>query len=178
MEDYKQKYEDAFKVAESIYNDDPNNGTARAVCEQIFSELKESESEDKVMKEKLREILRLCYEGSKCSICASDYKKLLVWLKKQGEQKSADKVESKFKAGDWVVWDNKVVCNITGHIIKGGKKPLMYIITDTNGMERTYSVNDFDNNARLWDITKDAKDGDVLVTLNYIYIFDSIDKKN
>jgi hypothetical protein len=38
----------------------------------------------------------------------------------------------------------------------------MYTITDTNNMVRSYSVKGFDSNARLWDITKDAKDGDVL----------------
>ena len=78
------------------------------------------------------------------------------------EQKSTDKVEPKFKVGDWVVWDNKIVCNIIKLINEDKKKTLMYDITDTNGMERTYSVNGFDNNARLWDVAKDAKDGDVL----------------
>lgn len=93
--DYKQKYEDALERGLRLWESD---SISRENYEYIFPELKEDE--DKVMKEKLHEILMLCYEGGKCSICASDYSKLLSWLEKQGDQKPTDKVEPKFKVGD------------------------------------------------------------------------------
>ena len=85
-------------------------------------------------------------------------KNVLKWtyvnemLEKQGEHKSVDKVESKFKVGDWVVYCNEDVDLITG--IKG------------NG----YSINNGGyipfvcaSDIRLWTF-QDAKDGDVLCT--------------
>lgn len=74
--------------------------------------------------------------------------------------KPNDKVEPKFKVGDWVVWDNKISCHIDN--IYQGKESLMYTITDDHNMTRSYSVKGFDNNAHLWTIN-DARDGDVLV---------------
>ncbi len=77
--------------------------------------------------------------------------------------KPNDKVEPKFKVGDWVVWDNKISCHIDN--IYQGKESLMYTITDDHNMTRSYSVKVFDNNAHLWTIA-DAKDGDVLYSLD------------
>ena len=68
-------------------------------------------------------------------------------------------IELKFHKGDWVVWDNKISCHIDN--IYQGKESLIYTITDTNNMTRSYSVKNFDNNAHLWTV-QDAKDGDVL----------------
>lgn len=96
-------------------------------------------------------------------------------LEKQGEQKTVDKTEPKFKVGDWVVWDNKISCHIDN--IYQGKEFLMYTITDTNNMTRTYSVKGFDSNARLWTIV-DVKDGDVLAALECYVIFKEIDGLN
>lgn len=76
------------------------------------------------------------------------------------ESKSTDNIKTKFNIGDWVIWDNKVICYIDN--IYQGKEFLMYTITDTNNMNRSYSVKSFDNNARLWTLT-DAKPGDILV---------------
>lgn len=81
--------------------------------------------------------------------------KKLTWLEKQGEQKPDDKVEPKFKAGDWIIDKQglvhqieNVVENVTNHtfgydIVGGGY------------------FND-NSDVRLWTI-KDAKDRDVLV---------------
>jgi len=90
--------------------------------------------------------------------------------------KPIDKVVPKFKVGDWVVWDNKISCHIDN--IYQGKESLMYTITDTNNMTRSYSVKGFDNNAHLWDITKDAKDGDVLKEGSCIFILRKMKSKN
>ena len=75
------------------------------------------------------------------------------------ELKTNNNVKAKFNIGDWVIWDNKVICYIDN--IYQGKESLMYTITDTNNMTCSYSVKDFDNNAHSW-IVQDAKDGDVL----------------
>ena len=89
-------------------------------------------------------------------------------LEMQSKKKPADKVEPKFKVGDWVIDKQgivhqiaNVIENVTYHtygydIVGGG-----YFNDNTEGV-------------RLWTI-QDAKDGDVLVTKNKnIFIFKSI----
>ena len=66
------------------------------------------------------------------------------------EQKPADNVETKFKDCDWVVDKNGIVKQILSY--KDG------VYKHTNG----YSSKMFEDEWRIWDITKDAKDGDVL----------------
>lgn len=85
-----------------------------------------------------------------------------------GEQKPIDKVEPNFKVGDWVIWDNKIPCHVDN--IYQGKNSLMYTITDTNNMTRSYSVKGFDNNAHLWTI-QDARNGDILCSNQIIVLF-------
>jgi hypothetical protein len=84
-----------------------------------------------------------------------------------GEQKTADKVEPKFKVGDWVVDKNGTVHQILSY--KNG------IYKHTNG----YSAQIFEDEWRMWDITKDAKDGDVLHSIGWhndcIFIFNGLD---
>jgi len=80
-------------------------------------------------------------------------------------QEPTDKVETRFKVGDWVVWDNKISCHIDN--IYQGKESLMYEITDVHNMTRSYGVKGFDNNAHLWTI-EDVKEGDVLARNNGI----------
>ena len=72
----------------------------------------------------------------------------------QGEQKSADKIEPKFKVGDWVVDNNGIVKQILSY--KDG------VYKHTDG----YSATIFEDEWRMWDITKDAKAGDVLCCEN------------
>ena len=119
-----------------------------------------------------------------------------TWLEKQGKKpqgktaleaikeeevdnqncvKPTEKVEPKFKIGDWVIWDNKISCHIDN--IYQGKESLMYTITDTNNMTRSYSVKGFDNNAHLWTI-QNAKDGDVLKEDSCIFIIQKLGDNN
>ena len=83
---------------------------------------------------------------------------------KQGEQKSTDKVEPKFKVGDWVI-----------STLPGIKYP--HLITDIQ--DGYYIFGEDDDHAhiasnddvfKLWTIA-DAKDGDVLANDNEIVIF-------
>ena len=92
----------------------------------------------------------------------------IAWLEKQGEQKSADKIEPKFKVGDWVVYvygEESTTLQI-GRIIER-----TYEFTDGSSL----NVADKDT-LHLWTIA-DAKDGDVLVAnIHHWEIGKSIEK--
>ena len=75
-------------------------------------------------------------------------------LEKQGEQKSVDKVEPKFKVGDWVVWQDKCY--------KVNYNGCGYELVDKNGLSTSLEYGTIDENAHLWTI-EDAKEGDILV---------------
>lgn len=47
-------------------------------------------------------------------------------------------------------------------------------MVDQNGLSTSLEYGTVDENARLWDITKDAKNGDVLVSDNIVFIFNKI----
>lgn len=87
------------------------------------------------------------------------------WLEKQGEQKSADKVEPKFNLYDWVVTDKGDTVQI-GAVNNG-------YYTLCNGMD--FNMSYVDKCWHKWTI-EDAKDGDVLVASdNSIFIFARVD---
>ena len=89
------------------------------------------------------------------------------FVEKQGEQKPADKVESKFKVGDWILIDNP--CQIESIDNNGN-----YIIRYCDAEEtHLLSRNFCDSHFHLWAI-QDAKDGDVLVSDDVIFIFNKI----
>ena len=82
-------------------------------------------------------------------------KDLLAWLEKQNEQKSTDKIEPKFKVGDWIVFNKgKGIYKVekienyeyTLRHILGGSMPLSF---SGEGLIRKWTI-------------EDAKDGDVL----------------
>lgn len=75
-------------------------------------------------------------------------------LEKQGEQKPMDKVEPKFRNGQWIIWQDK--CYKVNYDGCG------YELVDQNGLSTSLEYGTVDENAHLWDITRDAKDGDVL----------------
>jgi len=72
-----------------------------------------------------------------------------------GEKKPADRVEPKFQNGQWIVWQDKCY--------KVNYNGCGYELTDRNGFSTSLEYGTIDENAHLWDITKDAKDGDALV---------------
>ena len=74
-----------------------------------------------------------------------------------GESNSPDKVEPKFKVGDWLVQNER------RNIIKVvDATPLVYKVVDILGYHHTITDDSIENNYHLWTI-QDAKDGDVLV---------------
>lgn len=86
----------------------------------------------------------------------------IAWLEKQGEQNLTDKVESKFKEGDWVVYE------ITGSVYQ-----IKDCIENPYNHKYGYLTNDGYisevNHYHLWTI-QDAKDGDVLAEDSCIFI--------
>ena len=89
---------------------------------------------------------------------------------KQG-QKVDNKVESKFRVGDWIVNnDNDCIYQIKS--IKDYKYCLWRLDINVEGFLRIANV---DNDFHPWDITKDAKKGDVLVHNGCTFIFMGIE---
>lgn len=151
--DYKEKYEDALNRAKII-----NPGTADyEVAVKIFPEL---ESEGERIKKSLIEHIK--------GITSWNYflgiskEQMLAWLEKQGEQKSTDKVESKFKAGNWYLcvkdFFGKGVRFDKGHTYYCG---LNGCLQEFDGGAHIAIVENLYDIFNLWTI-KDAKDGDVL----------------
>lgn len=100
-----------------------------------------------------------------------DMQKYAEWNEKQGEKKPINKIKPKFNVGDWVV-----------HDMSDGRKAIRQIINMTNKsyvldgeVFNTFYFNDLENDYHLWTI-KDAKDGDVLVSINP-FIFKGFDDK-
>lgn len=167
----------------------------RETIEYIFPELKESEDE------RIKKVLIGWFKRYKEEdICGSEMfngiptDNILAWLEKQGEhanfrskiqigdevtrnednmlvnriakkdekqdeQKPADEAEPKFKVGDWVIDKNGIVKQILSY------KDCIYKHTDG------YSSKMFEDEWKLWDITKDAKPGDVLIHNECTFIF-------
>ena len=84
---------------------------------------------------------------------------VLFWIElsdieKQGEQKPTDKVEPKFKQGEWIIFNGLIL--YVDEVVQG-----YYRTISIGGIPNSYDW-DIDNAARLWTI-QEAKAGDVLV---------------
>ena len=80
--------------------------------------------------------------------------------------KPSDKVEPKFHEGEWIVWQDKC-CKVNYN-------GCGYELVDQNGLSTSLEYGTVDENAHIWDIIKDAEDGDVLVSDNIVFIFNKI----
>ena len=147
-EEKARRYDDAVKVADK-YKD--THIMFPQIKDEMFPELAESESEKirKSMISYFKFQMEANRDGGQEVVCA--YNKWISWLEELGVQESYGKTEPKFKVGDWVVNKNGTVHQILSY--KNG------IYKHTNG----YSSKMFEDEWRMWDIAKDAKDGDVLV---------------
>ena len=96
-------------------------------------------------------------------------KDILVWLEKQ-DKNYTDKIEPKFKVGDWVV--NKF--GDSWHIDSLDKKN--YQVSDGKGNYNYFPISKQDE-MHLWTI-QDAKDGDVLAAHECYVVFKEIDGLN
>lgn len=94
--DDKEKYNAALERAREIHR---NEDEKRFDMEWIFPELKEDN--DERIREELISLVKYTKGlkiGYKLRITQDE---MIAWIEKQGEQKSADKTEPKFKVGDW-----------------------------------------------------------------------------
>ena len=86
---------------------------------------------------------------------------------KEEKVDNANKVEPKFKVGDWIMFYGgnpfkilKIEVDING--------VLEYLLLDQNGNDFYFNGTNVDKNVRLWTI-QDAKDGDVLVHSSFMF---------
>ena len=168
----KEKFEEAKRLYQTA------NADQRYVLETLFPELHESEDE-RIRKELIEYIkdqqssfisppdCRDKYEEEE----NNKYNSWIVWLEKQGEQKTADNVEPKFKAGDWII---SKYMHLVMQILNNDNGS--YKTVETDGTERNDSYDFIERNFKLWTI-QDAKDGDVLFmdngSANCIFIYKS-----
>lgn len=159
--------------------------------EIIFPKLKESEDK-KIRKVIYNAIKYLETEHSWDFLDDVDILDAYAWLEKEDEKpqgksaleavkekkvdnqncvKSTDKVEPKFKIGDWVVDNYNCVRKIEGILNQ------FYLLEGVEGCESRCAINWVDKTFRLWNI-QDAKNGDVLFhsdsASNGIFIFKEI----
>ena len=158
--DYEQKYKEALERARSIHKDAliNDNSVKAKHCELIFPELKESEDE-RIRKQ----IISFLKEFEHDHYRSLDFSSWIAWLEKQGN--NVDKVEPKFKVGDWVV--NQF--GDSWHIDSFDKKN--YQVSDGKGNYNYFPISKQDE-MRLWAI-QDAKEGDVLACNEEILLFKS-----
>ena len=184
--DYEKAYKDALERARKLYRGAVILQLEQDIkdYEEIFPELADSEDE------KIRKKLICFVENWKNRDYNSSFDdfpiftsnsdecdRILAWLEKQGEKPqgksaleaikkekvdNANKVESKFKVGDWIVRSAEGFKHNT-YLITEVKD--YYVCEDLKGRRVTFTFNDVHKNFKLWDIS-DAKDGDVLVYHN------------
>lgn len=128
---------------------------SQEVAEKYFPELKESEeSEDERVKKAIKYGLDYVFTNN-TTVYETTKEQCLAWLEKRGEQ---NKVEPKFKHGDWIVTNKN-------HIWYVDETPettsYLYRLINQYGKVAVAVFEAVDNVARLWTI-QDAKAGDVL----------------
>ncbi len=146
-----EAYDKAIERAKKLYG----NG----ITEEIFPELKESE--DERIRKEIIELLRNW--ASLHYISKEQFSERMAWLEKQGK-KSVDKIEPRFKVGDWVVFiKSKNVYKVEK--IENYEYTLRHILGGSLCLS-------FSNEKliREWTI-QDAKDGDVLACNEEILLF-------
>lgn len=162
---YEQRYKDAFDRAKKL-KETCDSTAVIGWCEYIFPELKESE--DEAIRESLIKYLK---ERKSCESYGQyvlRYDHWITWLEKQGEQKPADKVEPKFKVGDWVAINSELRFASPLYIKDIDKSN--YRVESLDGNSGAPTIDYLDNHYHLWTI-EDAKDGDVLCLGDVITIF-------
>ena len=185
--------EEAIKIVKSHYP--ANKQMLNEALEFLIPELKETEDE-KIRKDLITFLDEIWHLGKNANFDKwdkSDCSKWIAWLEKQGEQKpqgksalepikeenvdNANKVESTFKVGDWIVYNDAVwkVCNIS--------LQNYYELMKINNEVNTRLIKDVDENAHLWTIN-DAKPGDIIYAeskfaiFDFIAIFSKLENKN
>ena len=165
--DYEKKYKEALSWMQSLYNG--LHGVTKEEAEHYFPELKENE--DERIRRFLINFIKACGWTEKKGEQKPQGKTALEAINKEKVDnankvepkdyssidphfgKPIDKVEPKFKAGDWIVWQGKY--------FKVNYNGCGYELTDQNGKSTSLEYGVIDKTANLWRI-QDAKAGDVL----------------
>lgn len=177
--DYEKKYKEALERARICHKDLMNlDGVvarmAKDFFEEVFPELKESEDE-----QHCKWILEYLYDGLRKSDeqFKDQFKAAIAWLEKQAEQKPVDKVEPKFRVGDWIIKNDDSSINIDYSCCEITKvENGNYTIESIYGHKVYNTFETFEKDYHLWTI-QDAKDGDVLADDCSIFIFRKIGNK-
>ena len=171
-----KEVKDFFEGRQKMYSD------VIKALEYLFPELAESEDE-----RTRKEIISIVKSYRESCITEGNHRfdDCIAWLEKQSEQnlimanspqldepKPTDKVKPKFQNGQWIVWQNKCY--------KVNYNGCGYELIDQNGLSTSLEYGTIDESAHLWDVAKDAKDGDVLYTKGFygdcIFIFNGLDR--
>lgn len=166
IEEKAKRYDEAIKRAKAMIKVADNQDEAIGFANTVFPELNESEDE-KIRKWLIDTIKSVPNDSIEWDVInKSD---VLAWLERQGEQNIADKAESKFHEGDWVILTAGELSTIL-QIVKVATKKKLYWFNDSS-----YLPIVDEECLRLWSI-QDAKDGDVVVDKSdgTIGIFQSI----
>lgn len=153
IQEKAEVYDEAIRKASIAYKDEDKH--LKATLERIFPSLQESEDE------RIRKVL-IGWINLEPSTSFNDTfdgfskEQILAWLEKQCK-KPVDKVEPKFKVGDWCI-DNE-----DGTIFQIVKVlDNTYNYRTNEGKEYSCTHYSLELDARLWNMS-DAKEGDVLV---------------
>lgn len=175
--DNEKKYKELEGKIKKAYLYAQTDST-KAVLEDILPELKESEDE-RIRKELIayHRSMAVAMNGNRPCV----HEAWIDWLEEQGDKPqgktaleawkekkvdNSNKVKPKFHEGEWIVWQDKC-CKVNYN-------GCGYELIDQNGLSTSLEYGTADENAHLWDTTKDAKDGDVLVSDNIVFIFNKI----
>lgn len=158
-EEKSKAYDEALERAMEL-QENSNGMILKKWLWKVFPELAESEDE-RIRKVLLNDFKNNCSEYY-CEGVNRDM--IIAWLEKQGEH--THKVEHKFHEGDWVVY-----MGTTAKILDLQKH--CYVGKDINDKDFVVSYcNEYE--MKKWDIS-DAKDGDVLIHNNRLFIFKGIE---
>jgi len=139
IEQKARAYDEALEKAKDFYKGykQRDNQLYADDLETIFPELKESE--DEKIRKSIIGYLKECRNNTRSEVMLDEYAKWISWLEKQGEQKSTDKIEPKFKVGDTVTV-KPMSCH--GKVFKGEPFKIVDIIEDNYVSDdgKTYSI--------------------------------------
>ena len=143
--EYEKKYKEALVRATQRWE---CGDITREILEYVFPELKESEDE------RIRKMIINTLNRDKI-LTEDEAHDCVTWIEKQGDKKPTDKVEPKFKVGEWIVWLNKCY--------KVNYNGCGYELIDQMGLRTSLGYGTVDESAHLWTL-EDAKVGDVLAS--------------
>lgn len=149
-----KRYNEAIEIAKSKIKNDKDHVFYESDVIDIFPEL--YESEDERIRKWIIAQLEIKSDVNNSRELELMILKSIAWLEKQGEQKPVDKVEPKFKVGDWVVLTAGEL-STTLQIANVDINKKLYLFKDGS-----YLPIVDEECLHLWTI-EDAKDGDVLV---------------